>query len=55
MESFMLSHNPRFLRLLDRAAEKTERQGGTSLSELAKKLPRSKKTVRRRTRASAAK
>ena len=55
MESFMLSHNPRFLRLLDRAAERTERQGGTPLSELAKTLPRSKKNVRRRTRASTAK
>ena len=38
MESFMLSHNPRFLRLLDRAAERTKRQGGTRLSELGKVL-----------------
>ncbi len=43
MESFMLSHSPRFLALLDRAAEKTREKGGVSLSTLKKKLPKSRK------------
>jgi len=45
MESFMLSHSPRFLKLLDRAAERMRREGGTPLSELAKevRLPRPRK------------
>lgn len=38
METFLLSHSPRFLDRLDKAAEKTRRQGGTPLSELAKDL-----------------
>lgn len=40
MESFMLSHSPRFLALLDRAAAKTREKGGVSLSALRKKLPK---------------
>lgn len=54
MESFMLSHSPRFLKLLDRAADNTQRVGGTSLSELMKSLPKSDKSSRRRKRASRA-
>ena len=38
MESFLLSHNPRFLRLLDRAAERARTQGATPLSVLTKEL-----------------
>ena len=29
METFMLSHSPRFLDLVDKAAEKTRQKGGT--------------------------
>ena len=36
MESFMLSHSPRFLALLDAAAEKARERGGVSLSTLEK-------------------
>jgi prevent-host-death family protein len=50
MESFMLSHSPRFLKLLDRAAERTRREGGTPLSELEKEA-----THRRRRRRGVAK
>lgn len=39
METFMLSHSPRFLELVDRAAENTRQKGGTPLSELVKELP----------------
>ena len=38
METFMLSHSPRFLELVDKAAEKTRQRGGTPLSELTKDL-----------------
>ena len=38
MESFMLSHSPRFLKLLDEAAERTRQTGGTPLSALMKEL-----------------
>ncbi len=55
MESFLLSHNPRFLKLLDRAAERTERLGGTPLSELERKLRAPKKGARRRSRQGKAK
>ena len=34
MESFLLSHNPRFLHLLDEAHRKTQEKGGTPLSDL---------------------
>ena len=52
MESFMLSHSPRFLKLLDRAADNTRRKGGTRLSELMRKLPAPDKKSRKRKRAS---
>ena len=39
METFMLSHSPRFLDLIDRAAEKTRHEGATPLSALVKELP----------------
>ena len=39
METFMLSHSPRFLELIDRAAERTRQKGGTPLSALVKELP----------------
>ncbi len=48
MESFMLSHNPRFLELLDRAAEKTRQKGGTLLSALVKELPASRGRKRKK-------
>lgn len=38
METFMLSHNPRFLDLIDEAARKTREQGGTTLEEITKKV-----------------
>ncbi len=38
LESFMLSHNPRFLKIIDSAAERTRRKGGKSLSALAKEV-----------------
>ncbi len=44
MEIFMLFHSPRFLELIDRAAENTRQLGGTPLGELVKELP----TPRRR-------
>jgi prevent-host-death family protein len=48
MESFLLSHNPRFLHLLDDAHRKTQEKGGTPLSDLMDALkkptrPRRKK------------
>ena len=49
MESFLLSHSPRFLKLLDRAAESVRRGGGIPLSELAAKFaPSGKGSGRRR-------
>jgi len=51
METFMLSHSPRFLELLDRAADKTEEKGGVSLSALTKELSRPGKRSRKPARA----
>ena len=51
MESFMLSHSPRFVALLDRAAEKTREKGGVSLSALEKELPQSRARARKPSRA----
>ena len=45
MESFLLSHNPRFLGLLDRAAEQARKQGTTPLSTLTKKPKSGRKGV----------
>ncbi len=50
MESFMLSHSPRFLALLDRAAEKTREKGSVSLSALRKELPKSRERARKPSR-----
>ena len=36
MECFVLSHHPRFLKLIDDAVEKTREHGGTPLSGLMK-------------------
>ena len=51
MESFMLSHSPRFLELLDQAAEKTKETGGVSLSALRKELSKPRESARKRSRA----
>jgi len=40
MESFLLSHNQRFLNLLDQAAAKAQKQGGTPLSEVIDEVNR---------------
>ena len=52
METFLLSHNPRFLRLLDRAAERVRKEGATPLSVLIKepKAGRRRTAKRKRTR-----
>jgi prevent-host-death family protein len=50
MESFMLSHNPRFLKLVDRAAERMRREGGTPLNELAKAVQRQRRPPRKKTK-----
>ena len=51
MESFLLSHNPRFLSLLDNAADKARKEGTRPLSALTKepKAGRSRVAKRRRT------
>ncbi len=51
MESFMLSHSPRFLELLDQAAKNTKETGGVSLSALQKKLSKPRESARERSRA----
>jgi prevent-host-death family protein len=51
METFMLSHSPRFLELLDRAADKTKEKGGVSLGALAKELSKPGKRARKPARA----
>lgn len=48
MESFLLSHNPKFLKLLDEAAEKVRKSGGTPLSALVKELQPSRPSPRKR-------
>ncbi|MGH9461059.1 MAG: type II toxin-antitoxin system Phd/YefM family antitoxin [Vicinamibacteria bacterium] len=48
MESFLLSHNPRFLTLLDGAAEKARMQGTTPLSVLTKELKARRRRVAKR-------
>jgi prevent-host-death family protein len=50
MESFLLSHNPRFLTLLDGAAEKARKEGATPLSAITEKLGRARKRVAKRKR-----
>ena len=50
MESFMLSHSPRFLQLVDRAAERTRREWGTPLSELAKEVQPQRRRKSKRTK-----
>ena len=52
MESFLLSHNPRFLSLLDSAADKARKEGTTPLSTLTKepKAGRRRAAKRKRTR-----
>jgi prevent-host-death family protein len=49
MESFLLSHNPRFLHLLDKAAEKARKKPGPSFSTLVEELkaPRKGSTKRK--------
>lgn len=51
METFMLSHSPRFLELVDRAAERTREKGGTPLGQLVKRLPRKRKPKGHETKA----
>ena len=51
MESFLLSHNPRFLRLFDGAAERARKEGATPLSAVTKELkPRRKRAVAKQKR-----
>ncbi len=50
MESFLLSHSPRFLRLLDSAAEKARKEGATPLSALTKELKPGRRRVAKRKR-----
>ncbi len=50
MESFMLSHSPRFLALLDRAAENARQKGSVPLSALRKELPKSRGRARKPSR-----
>lgn len=38
LESFLLSHNMKFLRLLDESAERSRKSGGTSLSSLIEEV-----------------
>ena len=51
METFMLSHSPRFLELVDKAAEKTRQRGGTPLSELTKDLAKRRRRKGKKTNA----
>ena len=51
MESFLLSHNPRFLRLLDTAAEKARTEGTMPMSALTKELKSRRKRVVKRKKA----
>jgi prevent-host-death family protein len=48
MESFLLSHNPRFLHLLDEAHRKTQEKGGTPLSELVDAVTRKSRPRRKK-------
>ena len=52
MESFLLSHNPRFLHLLDEAHRKTLEKGGTPLSDLVHALKDRSQPPRKRKRKS---
>ena len=51
MESFLLSHNPTFLRLLDRAAKKARAEGTIPMSALAEELKSGRKRVAKRKKA----
>jgi hypothetical protein len=48
MESFLLSHNPKFLHLLDEDHRKTQENGGTPLSELMDALNKPARTKRKK-------
>ncbi len=49
METFMLSHSPRFLELVDRAVERARQKGGVPLSALVKELPTPRKRKGKKT------
>lgn len=49
MESFLLSHNPKFLHLLDEATRKTQDKGGTPLSDLMAALNKPPRQRRKKT------
>jgi len=48
MESFLLSHHPRFLSLLDSAADKARKEGTTPMSKLTKESKAGRRRVARR-------
>ncbi len=50
MESFLLSHNPRFLRLFDGAAERARKEGATPLSTVTKELKPGRRRVAKQKR-----
>ena len=52
MEIFMLSHSPRFLELVDRAAARTQKEGGTPLSKLTKEVRAQRPRKRKKSRPS---
>jgi prevent-host-death family protein len=48
VEAFLLSHNPRFMNLLDQAFAKAQKQGGIPLSEVINEVSRRVKKRRRK-------
>ena len=50
METFILSHSPRFLELVDQASESARQKRGTPLNVLAKELPTPSRRKRNTTR-----
>jgi hypothetical protein len=48
METFLLSHNPRFLKLIGDSAESVRKSGSTSLSDLVEEMKASRRSTRKR-------
>jgi hypothetical protein len=52
MESFLLSHNPKFLHLLDESSRQAREKGGIPLSTLLDELKRSSSPKRKKSKRS---
>ncbi len=48
LESFGLSHNPRFIEILNRSWASYEQSGGISLDEMRRRHPPARRSARRR-------